>query len=87
MDRDNPTAQVAVAAAIEAGLDPQFRIVEGFERSLLYGELYDGWIEEETNGQSDAAILAESRPRLRTWRGRDCTDLAQRGAFRLVTAN
>jgi ATP-dependent helicase/nuclease subunit A len=33
---------------IEAGLDPQFTIVEGFERSLLYGEVYDAWIDDET---------------------------------------
>jgi len=33
---------------IEAGLDPQFRIVEGFERSVLYGELYDAWVDAET---------------------------------------
>ncbi len=33
---------------IEAGLDPQFRIVEGFERSILYGELYDAWVDAET---------------------------------------
>ena len=33
---------------IEAGLDPQFKIVEGFERSLLYGQLYDAWFDEET---------------------------------------
>jgi ATP-dependent helicase/nuclease subunit A len=33
---------------IEAGLDPQFTIIEGFERSLLYGELYDAWVDEET---------------------------------------
>jgi len=33
---------------IEAGLDPQFSIVEGFERSRLYGELYDAWIDDET---------------------------------------
>jgi len=33
---------------IEAGLDPQFKIVEGFERSLLYGQLYDAWLDEET---------------------------------------
>jgi ATP-dependent helicase/nuclease subunit A len=33
---------------IEAGLDPQFTIIEGFERSLLYGELYDAWIDDET---------------------------------------
>jgi ATP-dependent helicase/nuclease subunit A len=36
------------AFPIEAGLDPQFKIVEGFERSLLYGQLYDAWIDEET---------------------------------------
>jgi ATP-dependent helicase/nuclease subunit A len=33
---------------IEAGLDPQFKIIEGFERSLLYGQLYDTWLDEET---------------------------------------
>jgi len=33
---------------IEAGLDPQFRIVEGFERSMLYGDVYDAWIDAET---------------------------------------
>ena len=33
---------------IEAGLDPQFTIIEGFERSLLYGELYDAWVDDET---------------------------------------
>jgi ATP-dependent helicase/nuclease subunit A len=33
---------------IEAGLDPQFKIIEGFERSLLYGQLYDTWLDAET---------------------------------------
>ncbi|HSY49531.1 MAG TPA: UvrD-helicase domain-containing protein [Thermoanaerobaculia bacterium] len=33
---------------IEAGLDPRFTIIEGFERSLLYGELYDAWVDDET---------------------------------------
>ncbi len=33
---------------IEAGLDPKFTIIEGFERSLLYGELYDAWVDDET---------------------------------------
>ena len=33
---------------IEAGLDPQFKIIEGFERSLLHGQLYDAWIDDET---------------------------------------
>ncbi|HEV7241164.1 MAG TPA: UvrD-helicase domain-containing protein [Thermoanaerobaculia bacterium] len=36
------------AFPIEAGLDPQFKIIEGFERSLLYGQLYDAWLDEET---------------------------------------
>jgi ATP-dependent helicase/nuclease subunit A len=33
---------------IEAGLDPQFKIIEGFERSLLYSQLYDAWLDHET---------------------------------------
>ena len=33
---------------IEAGLDPQFGIIQGFERSLLYGQLYDEWLDHET---------------------------------------
>ena len=33
---------------IEAGLDPQFTIIEGFERALLYGQLYDAWVDDET---------------------------------------
>jgi ATP-dependent helicase/nuclease subunit A len=33
---------------LEAALDPQFTIVEGFERSRLYGELYDAWVDDET---------------------------------------
>ncbi len=36
------------AFPIEAGLDPQFKIIEGFERSLLYGQLYDAWVDDET---------------------------------------
>jgi ATP-dependent helicase/nuclease subunit A len=36
------------AYPIEAGLDPQFKIIEGFERSLLYSDLYDAWLDEET---------------------------------------
>lgn len=32
---------------IEAGLDPQFKIVQGFEQSLLYGQIYDAWVESE----------------------------------------
>lgn len=44
---------------IEAGLDPQFRIIEGFERSLLYGQLYDAWVDEETRVHPTPEIVAE----------------------------
>ncbi len=44
---------------IEAGLDPQFRIIEGFERSLLLGELYDKWADHETRVANDAGILGQ----------------------------
>jgi ATP-dependent helicase/nuclease subunit A len=33
---------------IEGGVDPQFRVIEGFDRSLLYGQIYDAWIDDET---------------------------------------
>jgi len=44
---------------IEAGLDPQFKIIEGFERSLLYGQLYDAWIDEETRVAPSPEIVRE----------------------------
>jgi ATP-dependent helicase/nuclease subunit A len=44
---------------IEAGLDPQFKIIEGFERSLLHGQLYDAWIDEETRTNANPAVLRE----------------------------
>ena len=44
---------------IEAGLDPQFKIVEGFERSLLYGQLYDAWFDEETRLHPTSQSLQE----------------------------
>ncbi|HEY8713044.1 MAG TPA: UvrD-helicase domain-containing protein, partial [Thermoanaerobaculia bacterium] len=44
---------------IEAGLDPQFRIIEGFERSLLYGQFYDKWADHETRVANDPRILGE----------------------------
>ena len=44
---------------IEAGLDPQFKIIEGFERSLLYGQLYDTWIDEETRIHPSDEIVRE----------------------------
>jgi ATP-dependent helicase/nuclease subunit A len=47
------------AYPIEAGLDPQFKIVEGFERSLLYSRLYDAWVDEETRTRPTAASLQE----------------------------
>ena len=34
--------------AIEAGLDPQFRVIEGFERAQFCGGVYDAWIDDET---------------------------------------
>ncbi len=45
---------------LEAKLDPQFKIIEGFERSLLYAELYDAWIDHETR-------VAPSAEGLRQW--------------------
>ena len=44
---------------IEAGLDPQFAIIEGFDRALLYGELYDAWIDEETRIHPTPQVEAE----------------------------
>lgn len=44
---------------IEAGLDPQFKIIEGFDRALLYGELYDAWIDEETRIHPTPQVEAE----------------------------
>jgi ATP-dependent helicase/nuclease subunit A len=44
---------------IEAGLDPQFKIIEGFERTLLHSQLYDAWIDEETRTKPSPAALRE----------------------------
>ncbi|HEX3581126.1 MAG TPA: UvrD-helicase domain-containing protein [Thermoanaerobaculia bacterium] len=44
---------------IEAGLDPQFKIVEGFERTLLHSQLYDAWIDEETRTKPSPAALRD----------------------------
>src|SRR5947199_3691631 len=44
---------------IEAGLDPQFRIVEGFERSMLYGDVYDAWIDAETRLHPEPEHVAQ----------------------------
>jgi ATP-dependent helicase/nuclease subunit A len=45
---------------LEARLDPQFKIVEGFERSLLHSELYDAWLDRETR-------LDPTPEKLRDW--------------------
>ncbi|MFZ2491678.1 MAG: UvrD-helicase domain-containing protein, partial [Thermoanaerobaculia bacterium] len=44
---------------IEAGLDPQFKIVEGFERSLLYSQLYDQWVDLETRTSPTDSVVRE----------------------------
>ncbi len=44
---------------IEAGLDPRFKIIEGFERSLLHSQLYDAWVDEETRLHPTEAKLEE----------------------------
>ncbi|HEX7707352.1 MAG TPA: UvrD-helicase domain-containing protein [Thermoanaerobaculia bacterium] len=44
---------------IEAGLDPQFKIVEGFERSLLLGQIYDAWLDHETRTDPQTEHVAE----------------------------
>jgi len=44
---------------IEAGLDPQFKIIEGFERSLLYGQLYDAWLDAETRLDPSDEVVRE----------------------------
>ncbi len=44
---------------IEAGIDPQFQIIEGFDRSLLYGQLYDDWIDDETRVRANPNAARE----------------------------
>ncbi|HVG25136.1 MAG TPA: UvrD-helicase domain-containing protein, partial [Thermoanaerobaculia bacterium] len=44
---------------IEAGLDPQFKIIEGFERSLLYSQVYDAWLDHETRVSPAPEAVAE----------------------------
>jgi ATP-dependent helicase/nuclease subunit A len=41
---------------VEAGLDPQFRLVEGFERSRLIADVFDRWMEEETRRGSSETL-------------------------------
>src|SRR5579859_3328912 len=45
--------------AIEAGIDPQFRIIEGFERAHFYGAAYDSWIDQETRVRPSAEVIRE----------------------------
>jgi ATP-dependent helicase/nuclease subunit A len=45
--------------ALEAGIDPQFRIIEGFERARFYGEVYDAWIDHETRVKPTPQIVRE----------------------------
>lgn len=44
---------------IEAGLDPQFKIIEGFERSLLHGQVYDAWVDAETRVDPRPEVVRE----------------------------
>lgn len=44
---------------IEAELDPQFKIIEGFERSLLYGQVYDAWLDHETRVDPQPEVVRE----------------------------
>lgn len=45
--------------AIEAGIDPQFRILEGFERAKFYGDVYDAWIDRETRVNPTPDVVRE----------------------------
>ncbi|HEY0156377.1 MAG TPA: UvrD-helicase domain-containing protein [Thermoanaerobaculia bacterium] len=44
---------------LEAGLDPQFKIVEGFERSLLYDQVYEAWLDRETRVEPVDEVVRE----------------------------
>jgi ATP-dependent helicase/nuclease subunit A len=44
---------------LEAGLDPSFRIAEGFERSRLLDEIWLEWLEDETTGEVEPARAME----------------------------
>ncbi len=47
------------AFPIEAGLDPQFTIVEGFERERVYDQIYDRWLAAETGDNAGDAFFPE----------------------------
>ncbi|MBK5258035.1 MAG: UvrD-helicase domain-containing protein, partial [Thermoanaerobaculia bacterium] len=44
---------------IEAGLDPQFKIIQGFEHSLLFDQAYDAWLDDETRVNPSPEKLQE----------------------------
>ncbi|MHB0970861.1 MAG: UvrD-helicase domain-containing protein [Thermoanaerobaculia bacterium] len=44
---------------IEAGLDPQFALVQGFERLRLYDRIYREWFESETRTDGRAEWIAQ----------------------------
>jgi ATP-dependent helicase/nuclease subunit A len=54
---------------IEAGLTPQFRIAEGYERGMLLHEIYGEWLETELSPGTTEERLAEWRLLYRHWVG------------------
>src|SRR5262249_42233773 len=44
---------------VEADIDPQFSIIEGFDRSLLYDRIFDAWIDHETRVKASADAARE----------------------------
>lgn len=45
--------------AIDAGMDPQFRVIEGFERAHFYSEVYDAWLDHETRVSPTPETIAQ----------------------------
>jgi len=45
---------------LEAGLSPRFSVIQGFEQSRVYGEIYAQWLESET-------VTSESTDHQRDW--------------------
>lgn len=45
---------------LEAGLSPRFSVIQGFEQSRVYGEIYAEWLESET-------VTSESADHHRDW--------------------
>lgn len=44
---------------LEAGIDPRFRVVEGFEQARLYEQLHAEWLEADTSPDADPQRLVE----------------------------